>query len=82
VTTDNAYADVELSIRRTLVPVIAGYLLAQAARWGLNIPADALVGVLEAITTGVYYSAVRILEVRFPQLGVLLGAMRQPRYDG
>jgi len=73
-------ADLLLSLRRTLVPVAAGYLLSQAARVGFAIPADQLVGVLEAIVTGAYYSAVRIAELRWPALGVLLGAARQPTY--
>lgn len=72
--------DLELSLRRTLVPLIAGYLIAQAARVGLDIPEADLVGVLEAIVTGGYYTVIRLLEVRWPQLGLLLGAMRVPTY--
>lgn len=73
--------DLEVSLRRTLVPIVAGYLLAQAARVGLSIPEADLVGVLEAIVTGVYYSAVRLVELRWPQAGILLGALSKPRYE-
>jgi hypothetical protein len=73
--------DLERSIRRTLVPIVAGFLLSQAARVGLSIPESDLVGVLEAIVTGAYYSVVRILEMRYPQVGVLLGALSTPRYS-
>lgn len=79
--TSDQKRDLEVSIRRTIVPVVAGFLLAQAARVGLSIPESDLVGVLEAIVTGVYYTAIRLLEVRFPQVGILLGALSAPRYE-
>lgn len=72
--------DLLLSLRRTLVPVIVGFLLAQAARAGFDIPAEQLTGVIEALITGAYYAAVRIAEQYWPAVGVLLGASRQPRY--
>ena len=73
--------DLLLSLRRTLVPVAVGFLLAQAARVGLDLPADQLTGVVEALITGVYYSVLRIVELRVPQVGILLGALQQPRYE-
>ena len=73
-------SDVLTSIRRTIVPLVVGYLLAQAARAGFSIDEGQLTGVIESLVTGVYYSALRILEVKWPQVGVLLGAMRQPIY--
>jgi hypothetical protein len=73
--------DLSLSIRRTLVPILAGYILAWGARVGLDIPAETLTGILEAVLMGVYYTAVRILEKRYPHLGFLLGAARQPVYE-
>ena len=72
--------DLLLSLRRTLVPVIVGFLLSQAARVGFDIPADELTGVIEALVTGSYYAVVRIAEQYFPAVGVLIGASRQPRY--
>ena len=69
-----------LSLRRTLVPVAVGFLLAQAARAGFDIPADQLTGVLEALVTGGYYAVVRVAEQYAPALGILLGAPRQPHY--
>ena len=73
--------DLEISLRRTLVPIVVGYLLGRTARVGLSIPADQLTGVIEALVTGVYYSLLRIVELRVPQVGILLGALRQPRYQ-
>jgi hypothetical protein len=69
-----------VSLRRTLVPVLVGFLLSQAARAGFNIPAEQLTGVLEALVTGSYYAVVRIAEQYAPVLGILLGASKQPRY--
>lgn len=76
-----SYDDLWYSIRRTLVPLVVGWLLAQAARYGFAIPEDALTGVLEPIFAGAYYVVVRWLEMKFPQLGVLLGALKQPYYE-
>lgn len=78
--TETNTADLVTSLRRTLVPILVGFLLAQAARAGLQIPADELTGVVEALVTGGYYSLVRIVEQYWPPVGVLLGASRQPRY--
>lgn len=72
--------DLLISLRRTLVPVVVGYLLSQAVRTGFSIPADQLTGVIEALVTGGYYAMVRIAEQYAPALGVLLGASKQPRY--
>lgn len=69
-----------VSLRRTLVPVLVGFLLSQAARVGFDIPAEQLTGVLEALVTGSYYAVVRIAEQYAPALGILLGASKQPRY--
>lgn len=79
--TSDQKRDLEVSIRRTLVPIVAGFLLAQAARVGLSIPESDLVGVLEALITGVYYAAIRVVEMRYPQVGILLGALAKPRYE-
>lgn len=73
--------DLLWSIRRTIVPVVAGFLLSQAARVGFDIPEADLVGVLESLVTGVYYIVVRLAEERVPALGVMLGGARRPRYE-
>jgi len=73
-------SDLLYSIRRTFVPLIVGFLLAQAARVGFDIPAEDLTGVVESLVTGVYYAVVRVAETYWPPIGVLLGATRQPTY--
>lgn len=72
--------DLLLSLRRTLVPIVVGFLLAQAARAGFDLPAEDLTGVVESVVTGLYYTTVRIAERYVPALGLLLGARVQPRY--
>ncbi|WP_289008971.1 hypothetical protein [uncultured Thermomonospora sp.] len=63
------------SIVRTVVPVIVGVLLGQAARIGLDLPAGAVTEVVTVVTTGAYYAVARLVEQRWPALGrVLLSA--------
>jgi hypothetical protein len=72
--------DYELSLRRTIVPVIVGLVLAQAARANLTLPAEHVQGVVEAVFIMGYYALVRAVERYVPEAGVLLGAFIQPRY--
>ena len=72
--------DYELSLRRTVVPVIVGLVLAQAARANLVLPAEHVQGVVEAVFIMAYYALVRAVERYVPEAGVLLGAFIQPRY--
>ena len=72
--------DYELSLRRTVVPVIVGLVLAQAARANLVLPAEHVQGVVEAVFIMGYYALVRAVERYVPEAGVLLGAFIQPRY--
>jgi hypothetical protein len=72
--------DYELSVRRTVVPVIVGIVLAQAARANLTLPADHVAGLVEAVFITGYYTVVRAVERYIPEAGVLLGAFIQPRY--
>ena len=72
--------DYELSLRRTVMPVIVGLVLAQAARANLTLPAEHVQGVVEAVFIMGYYALVRAVERYVPEAGVLLGAFIQPRY--
>jgi hypothetical protein len=66
-----------------LVPVVVGTLLAQAARLGLDIPAEVLTGIIEAIVIGLYYVTLAIAEKYVPWAGILLGGIGSPVYpDG
>jgi hypothetical protein len=72
--------DYELSVRRTVVPAVVGIVLAQAARANLVLPAEHVVGLVEAVFVAGYYSVVRLVERYVPEAGVFLGAFVQPRY--
>lgn len=72
--------DLEHQIRRTLVPAIVAVLLGRLARAGLEIPADALTGIVEAVIFGAYYIAVSLIERYVPWAGILLGAIGKPTY--
>lgn len=70
------------SITRTIVPIIVGFVLAQAARVGLTVDGEfetLLDGSLTAVFTGLYYVVVRFLEVYVtPKFGWLLGLAKSP----
>jgi len=72
--------DYELSVRRTVVPALAGIVLAAAARANFDLPAEHVTGLIEAVFITVYYSTVRMVERYVPEAGVFLGAFIQPRY--
>jgi hypothetical protein len=72
--------DYELSVRRTVVPAVVGIVLAQAAKANLTLPAEHVVGLVEAVFVTVYYGVVRAVERYVPEAGLFLGAFVQPRY--
>lgn len=70
------------SITRTLVPIIAGALIAWAVSLGIELDPEfstTLTIFLTAVFSAVYYLAARLLE-RYvsPKLGWLLGLAQQP----
>lgn len=68
---------------RTYTPIAAGALASWLATVGLNIDTGAQAGLvvfLTAVLQAVYYFIARLLEKKFPQLGILLGATAQPVY--
>ncbi|ASU81494.1 hypothetical protein CDO52_00680 [Nocardiopsis gilva YIM 90087] len=50
------------SIVRTVVPVIVGVLLAQAARIGLDLPEGAMTEIVTVVVTATYYAVARLVE--------------------
>lgn len=79
-TTTDETVSTEKQIRRTLVPVVAGTLLAQLARAGLDIPAEVLTGIVEAVVIGLYYVAIAVIEKYVPWAGILIGGVGGPVY--
>jgi hypothetical protein len=57
------------SMIRTLVPLVVGFLVGQAARIGLDLPAGAVTEIVTVAVTFVYYTAVRFAETHWPAVG-------------
>lgn len=72
--------DIRDSVIRTFVPLLVGWLLAMAARYGFDIDRATLTTVVQAAITFLYYTVVRVLETLRPKAGVLLGVPRAPTY--
>lgn len=71
------------SLIRTYVPIAVGALAAYLLSLGLELDANAqlgLVSFLTAVLQGAYYLLARLLERKFPQLSFLLGSAAQPKY--
>lgn len=72
-----------LSLIRTWVPIGVGALISWLASLGIDVDTQtkgSLVIAMTALITGLYYTLVRLLERRYPQLGFLLGTPVQPVY--
>ncbi|MFH8771995.1 hypothetical protein [Streptomyces sp. NPDC017958] len=71
-----------VSLIRTGVPALIGWLVALAARHGLGLDAQALNGVLTPMAAFCYYAVFRLAEQYVsPRWGWLLGYARPPQYD-
>ncbi len=66
------------SLLRTIVPVIVGVLLGQAAKLGFNLPEGAVTEIVTVVITGVYFLIVRVLEQEWPIVGRWLLALGLP----
>jgi uncharacterized membrane protein YcaP (DUF421 family) len=69
--------DLAPSFVRTAVPLIVGPLI---ARYGFDADDPTVSVVISAVVSYVYYVIVRVLELKAPTLGYLLGIAKQPTY--
>lgn len=72
-----------VSVIRTWVPIIIGWLISQLLVLGVVVDSDnstALTTSVTSIVIGLYYALVRWVETKFPQVGLLLGYIKQPVY--
>lgn len=74
-------SDYLVSLIRTLVPMVVGYVIRLTAGADIEVDPGALEVVVSGLFVGGYYALVRALEARFPVVGVLLGWMAKPKYD-
>jgi len=70
--------DFFLSVRRTVVPFIVGAVGATVA--GPYLPAEVLTEWVTVLLATIYYVALRLFEMKFPAVSVLLGGKGQPTY--
>ena len=66
------------SIIRTIVPIALGFGVSLLAHVGIKNPV--YVSAIGSAAAAVYYTIVRTLEVKYPKLGLLLGAIGAPTY--
>ena len=70
-----------LSFLRTVVPAIVGAIITELVKLGLTVDPEfegLLTGGLFATFTGLYYLIVRVIEMKFPIFGVLIGWAKSP----
>lgn len=71
--------DLFLSLRRTVVPLVVGAVAASALDpW---LPGDLVAEWTTVVLATIYYAGLRVLELRVPQVGLLLGGRAIPRYE-
>lgn len=69
------------SLVRSLVPLLAGLVITQALRLGVHLDQGTVTDVVQAVVTGLYYTAFRWAEVHLgPGWGWFLGLARPPKY--
>jgi hypothetical protein len=76
-------SSIVVGIIRTYVPLVVAVLVGWLASLGIVVSDDArsaLVTGIGAIGGALYYAGVRLLEQRWPFLGLLLGAAKAPTY--
>lgn len=70
-----------LSLWRTFVPYLVGFVCTMAAKWGLDLNEDAVEAFLVLVFGTAYYAAARWLEQnKGKRWGWLLGYAKRPLY--
>ena len=76
--------DTFIGLIRTWVPIGVGAVIAWLATNGLELDAETKTATVVAATGAIqalYYTVVRLLEAKFPQVGWLLGSAKTPSYS-
>jgi len=75
------------SLMRTIVPLVAGWLITLLATVGVDFSSESVISVVTVVITAAYYTLFRLLERAAPTGGVaekifgaLLGYARPPEY--
>jgi hypothetical protein len=76
-----ARPNLPVSVTRTVIPFVAGWLVTLAVRkWGVTIDNDTVASLLTTVFGSVYYVLVRFLESHKASFGWLLGVAKRPAY--
>lgn len=79
---DNFFqSSIIISIQRTVVPMVVGFILAFLTKTGLEADDPTLVAALTTIFSALYYTGFRLLEEKFPKFGKFLGRETKVYYD-
>lgn len=74
--------DIIISLRRTIVPIVVGWIIAQLLRLGIDADASLLTPIFNELVIAVYYTLARLAESRWPgRTSILLGSLSQPHYS-
>lgn len=74
-------SDYLVSLVRTFVPAVVGYLISVLAGFGVDLDSAALEVIVSGLFIGGYYAVARLLEAAHPWFGVLLGWVATPKYS-
>lgn len=72
--------DFVTSLIRTIVPIVVGFVITQAARIGIELDSVSVGMIVTSVVSGVYYTVARLLEKKNPKAGLLLGKKSTPKY--
>lgn len=70
-----------ISLKRTVAQAAAAWVVTQGARYGVELPGDAISDAVFALMFVGYYAGYRLAEQRFPHVLKFLGAASQPVYE-
>lgn len=75
--------DFVIGLTRTYTPIVIGALVAWLITKGIQIDVQTQAGLVVALTgflQALYYTAIRLVEKKYPQVGILLGKAKTPTY--
>ncbi len=77
-------SDFVISSIRTYVPIFVGAFVAWLSLKGIQLDSSTVLALgtgLGGLFAAVYYGVIRLVEKKYPQVGVLLGSTQQPTYN-
>ena len=76
-------SDFIISLVRTAVPMLVGTVSSYLITKGVEVTPELqiqLIGLLTSVISLAYYSLARLLETKYPKLGIMLGIPKTPIY--